>query len=267
MLDFTPIKGDYRISDADRTADAAAPSSMMIRWLETQDQEVWGRAILGAEGSGQGEEAFLLWMVDRKLDRANAIRLFWKLYRPEYFLGQESHVNDTGRDGPKVFAALKAILSRFSLGRYPEGMSGLSKDEARYYRLIWRDGIAQAVKDGFDAKRGGAFQIPAAFFQAQPGRALQKAPTIRPVGPAPEWMDTDLETAFARTGTELRDLAGADQAGRVAATMHKRLRAGRRDAAVRYGGVGGAVTMAATIVVTGGGDLNTLVNWMGPLLH
>lgn len=237
MTALTPFAVSHKITPAERLARPEAPEMRMIRWIETQGQDVWGRAILGAElgdGDGlEGEARFLLWLVDQKLDLANAIRLFWKLYVPDVLL--------PGKDtDPVRAAALKAILTRHSVGGYPMGRIGLGRAEARYYRKLWHEGRA---------RREGV-TLPKAFLSPQPGRALEDAPAIRPVGPAPDWMDTPLEADFALTGRELRRMAG-EGARAQEARMRAHLREGRRDATWRYTAAGGMAAAAAWIYVSG----------------
>lgn len=234
MTAVTPFAQSHKITPAERLARPEAPEMRMIRWLETQGQDVWGRAILGAGETLEGETRFLLWLVDQKLDLANAIRLFWKLYRPEALL-PGPHAE------PVRAAALKAIVQRHALGGYPMGRIGLGRIEARCYRKLWHEGRA---------RREGALALPKAFLSAQPGRALEDAPAIRPVGPAPEWMDTPLEAEFALTGRELRRMVGEGARAAVAG-MRARLRERGRDATWRYGAAGGMAAAAAWIYVSG----------------
>ncbi|WP_102223150.1 hypothetical protein [Acidimangrovimonas sediminis] len=237
----------YRITLSDRAADAASVTAMSIRWLETQGQDVWGHAILGAAGEPtREEERFLFWMVDQKIDRANAIRLFWKLYRPGLQYGPATE----SPGAAVVLAALRALIARFELGSFPRGQTGIGRREARFYRLSWQGGrraLGRAAREGTPA-----FDIPKALFQPQPGRALEPQPTIRPVGPAPEWMDTPEEGRFALAGQKLRRLVG-DLSRAEAARMQARLQVEARRARLRYSAA--AVVAAAGIVVWSAGPV------------
>jgi hypothetical protein len=257
MLDVTRGAVRGAITEADRLADPAAPWAMMIRWLETQRQDVWGRMILGADTDlASAEGRCLQWMIPRQMDRANAIRLFWRLYQPELQLpedGARLSVADM-----VTLTALRAILSRFGVSAYPAGQLGLGRAEARYYRLRYRAGLA--ALGGRRARRGrqAAFEIPPAFFQPLSGRALEAAPTIRPVGPMPAWMGTETEAAFRACGTRLRQMVAGEAGHSFGDEMRARLRAARRAAMMR--GTAGGITAVAAMVQVSGGDMVRLLH-------
>ena len=261
MLDFNPAPPSRCVvSDADRLAEPQAPWAMTIRWLETQRQDVWGQAILASSGDlSDPEGRVLLWMIGRKMDRANAIRLFWRLYRPELSLPPgDGDTPARPAEDDIALAALKAIIARFNVSGYPNGQLGLGRDEARYYRLRYRAGLAAA---GDRRGRKSALEIPAAFFQPHPGRALEQAPTIRPVGPAPEWMGTETEDTYRICGERLRDLVSGPASRRFGAEMRARLRKERNESWIIRGAAGGITALAAMIYVSGG-DMGTLLKFL-----
>lgn len=258
MLDFAPLTSRSGLSEADRLAEPDAPWAMLARWIETQRQDVWGRAILGSDGDlSDPRNRFLVWMIGRKMDRANAIRLFWRLYRPELYLLPEDGAGARTSEDIAALTALRAILARFAVSGYPCGQLGIGRDEARYYRLRWREGLA-GLK-GRQPSGATAFAIPAEFFQPQPGRALEEAPTIRPVGPAPEWMGTETEVRFRDYGIFLRELVSGAPSRRFGAEMWQRLGTDRHRSRLIRGAASGITAIAAMVYVSGGD--------MGRLLH
>ncbi|GHE01318.1 hypothetical protein U879_15105 [Defluviimonas sp. 20V17] len=258
MLDATREPPRCTVTEADRLADPTAPWAMMIRWLETQRQDVWGRMILGADTDLAGAEGLcLLWMIRCKMDRANAIRLFWRLFRPELYL-RPADAGPLPEADAATLAALRAIVSRFGVSAYPTGQLGLGRAEARYYRLRFRAGLAALGGRRARRNRQAAFEIPPAFFQPLPGRALEAAPTMRPVGPMPAWMGTESEAAFHACGVRLRQMVSGEAGHRFGAEMRAGLRAARRAAMIRV--TAGGVTAVAAMVQVSGGD-------MGRLLH
>ncbi|MDQ2088498.1 hypothetical protein [Marimonas arenosa] len=168
-----------RISEAFLSAYPDEPVAIQARWLEGQGQDAIANCILASDGAGAaGDEDYLLWLVDRKLDRANAIRLFWKLYRPaSYAANHAGAIADTS-DDPRLLAAAEVVIDRFERGYYPEGELGLSEDEARRYQLDWEGGLAAATGKGFDPDHHARYRIPAAFFRPLPGRPVADEPEI-----------------------------------------------------------------------------------------
>ncbi|MEO0991593.1 MAG: hypothetical protein AAFX00_11650, partial [Pseudomonadota bacterium] len=181
MLRFDHIEADYQVTEAFMEANPVEPVTHFVRWLSVQDQHVWAQVILSFDGRADtDEEVFVFWLIDQPLELASAIRLFWKLFDPDIYLGREAIINNEEQGGPRVFAALRTLSDRIAEGYYEHGQLGIPKDEARYYRLNLKNETRAAIADGWTAKNDASFHIPARCVEPLSGMMPEKA-TLRPV--------------------------------------------------------------------------------------
>lgn len=170
-----PASQVYPLRNVAHVVGRSGSASALIALLRGQDQDVLGHVINATEGRMIGPEGRLLaWLVDQPLELANAVRLFWALWRPEVYVVHGQHEAAGGQANADRRALLRRLSQRIAAGSYPKGALGLTARQAKHLRLRLVQDTEQARHAGWDPLQDAAFEIPDACLAPLPGRALTR---------------------------------------------------------------------------------------------
>lgn len=217
MLRFEPlppvISEIYRHLASYPDSGAAA----LVRLVEAQDEAhrsaVIGHLIAASEGDLRGTAAPLLhWLVEQPLELANAIRLFWVLFRPDVYLGKQAAINNVVLGGPDRLVLLRRLAKRMEAGTYPRGPLGVSARQSKLLKIALVQQTQEARFRGWDQMKDAAFTIPEVCLMPLTGQMLGTIllGQLTPVSPSAPLSAAQTEAA-RWAESHLRQAVTADQ--------------------------------------------------------
>lgn len=165
MLRFEPIPPAipeiYRHLACCPDSAAAALVRLVDAQKTSHSNQIIGHLIAFSDGELTGPAAPLLhWLVEQPMELANAVRLFWVLFRPDVYLGKQAAINNVALGGPDRLFLLRRLSGRIEAGKYPRGVLGLSARQSKLLKIALVQQTQEARFHGWDQMTDAGFVIP-----------------------------------------------------------------------------------------------------------